>query len=103
MPTRAIAGIISPPTPSVARSSITAFVESEDETDCRRDAWKASKTYRYPKGGRKREAVPYSSTWSSALCSAVRTLSTQGHDGLRSRRGPAMAAGLTDHFWTIAN
>ena len=40
-------------------------------------------------------------TYMSDFCWPVRTLSVKRADGRWQQRTPAMAAGLTDHIWSI--
>ena len=86
----------------VSRAINTAFIERENGTDRHRNARKARKTYRFSKDWRYHEAVTYLSLDSYNFCWPVRTLTTADAEGRRVRRSPAMAAGLTDHAWSIA-
>ena len=86
----------------VSRSINTAFIERENGTDRRRNARKARETYRFSKGWRYHEAVTYLSLYSDNFCWPVRTLSNEDSGGRRCKRSPAMAAGLTDHVWSMA-
>lgn len=86
----------------VSRSINTAFIERENGTDRHRNARKARKTYRFSKDWRYHEAVTYLSLYSYNFCWPVRTLSIEDSDGHRGKRSPAMAAGLTDHLWSMA-
>jgi len=86
----------------VSRSINTAFIERENGTDRHRNARKARKTYRFSKDWRHHEAVTYLSLYSYNFCWPVRTLSVEHSDGHRCKRSPAMAAGLTDHVWSMA-
>ena len=76
-------------------------MERQNGTDRHRNARKARKTYRFSKDWRYHEAVTYLSLYSYNFCWPVRTL-RQGsrREGYRQRT-PAMAAGLTDHIWTL--
>jgi hypothetical protein len=47
------------------------------------------------------EAVTCFSLYSYNFCWAVRTLRERGPDGKWQPRTPAMAAGLTDHVWSL--
>jgi hypothetical protein len=85
----------------VSRAINTAFVERENATDRHRDARKARKTYRFSKDWRFHEAVTYLTLYVYNLCWQVRTLTVQDDHGRRVRRTPAMAAGLTDHTWSM--
>ncbi len=64
-------------------------------------ARKARKTYRFSKDWRFHEAVTYLTLYSYNFCWLVRTLTIKGEGGRRVRRSPAMAAGLTDHVWSM--
>jgi hypothetical protein len=86
----------------VSRSINTAFIERENGTDRHRNARKARKTYRFSKDWRYHEAVTYLSLYSYNFCWPVRTLRIEDGRGERRRRSPAMAAGLADHVWTMA-
>ncbi len=86
----------------VSRSINTAFIERENGTDRHRNARKARKTYRFSKDWRYHEAVTYLSLYCYNFCWPVRTLTIKDSEGERTRRSPAMAAGLTDHVWPMA-
>ena len=86
----------------VSRAINTAFVEREDGTDRHRNARKARKTYRFSKDWRYHEAVTYLSLYSDNFCWPVRTLALEDDEGRRVKRSPAMAAGLTDHVWSMS-
>jgi IS1 family transposase len=86
----------------VSRAINTAFVERENGTDRHRNARKARKTYRFSKDWRYHEAVTYLSLYSYNFCWPVRTLSAGDEHGRRIERSPAMAAGLTDHLWSMS-
>jgi len=85
----------------VSRAINTAFVERENGTDRHRNARKARKTYRFSKDWRYHEAVTYLSLYSYNFCWPVRTLALK-EEGRRVERCPAMAAGLTDHVWSMS-
>lgn len=85
----------------VSRAINTAFVERENATDRHRDARKARKTYRFSKDWRFHEAVTYLTLYVYNFCWQVRTLTIVDDHGRRVRRTPAMAAGLTDHTWSM--
>jgi hypothetical protein len=86
----------------VSRAINTAFVERQNGTDRHRNARKARKTYRFSKDWRYHEAVTYLSLYSCNFCWPVRTLALKDEAGRRVERSPAMAAGLTDHVWSLA-
>jgi hypothetical protein len=80
----------------------TVFVERHNGTDRNRNARKARKTYCFSKDWAVHEAVSYFTLYSYNFCWPVRTLREQGAAGTWQQRTPAMAAGLTDHRWTLA-
>ena len=86
----------------VSRAINMAFVERYNGTDCHRNARKARKTYRFSKDWRYHEAVTYLSLYSYNFCWPVRMLALKDDQGRRVERSPAMAAGLTDHVWSIS-
>ena len=86
----------------VSRALDTAFVERQDATDRHRNARKARKTYRFSKDWRFHEAVTYLTLYADNFCWPVRTLAVREDRGHRQPRSPAMAAGLADHVWTMA-
>ena len=86
----------------VSRAINTSFVERQNGTDRHRDARKARKTYRFSKDWRYHEAVTYLTLYAYNFCRPVRTLAVRHERGQRRPRSPAMAAGLADHVWTMA-
>ena len=86
----------------VSRAINTAFVERQNGTDRHRNARKARKTYRFSKDWRYHEAVTYLTMYSYNFCWPVRTLGSRTTRAAGSRRSPAMAAGLTDHVWSMS-
>ncbi len=86
----------------VSRAINTAFVERENGTDRHRNARKGRRTYRFSKDWRYHEAVTYLSLYSSNVCWPVRTLASKDDEGRRVERRPAMAAGLTNHVWSMS-
>ena len=85
-----------------SRSINTAFIERENGTDRHRNARKARKTYRFSKDWQNHEAVTYLSLYSYNFCWPVPTLAVVDGEGDRRKRSPAMAAGLTDHVWSMS-
>jgi IS1 family transposase len=84
----------------------TVHVERYNGTDRHRNARKGRKTYRFSKDWEVHEAVTRFVTFGGNFCKPVRTLRQklrrkQGRRKWRPRT-PAMAAGLTDHLWSIA-
>ena len=87
----------------VSRTINTAFVERQNGTDRHRNARKARKTYRfskdwrYPRGGHLLHDVQLQLLLAGADAGGQgRSRATGGP------RSPAMAAGLTDHVWSMA-
>ena len=79
----------------------TSFLERQHATDRGRNARKSRKTYRFSKDWEVHEAVTYLTMYSYNFCWRVRTLRVKDEDGRWRERTPAMAAGLTDHAWTL--
>ena len=105
--TRIVFGVINAVTAALATSSAssavnTSFVERQNGTDRHRNARKARKTYRFSKDRRYHEAVTYLSMFTYNFCWPVRTLRLKNEHGCWESRSPAMAAGLTDHLWSIS-
>jgi IS1 family transposase len=84
----------------VSRSVNTCFVERHNGTDRNRCSRKARKTYGFSKDWGVHRAASAFSYFSYNFCWPVRTLRVKA-DGRWQRRTPAMAAGLTDHIWTL--
>ena len=105
--TRVVFGTIAAVLPAlglsrVSRAINTAFVERENATDRHRNARKGRKTYRFSKDWRYHEAVTYFTMYSYNFCWPVRTLRQPTEEGRWERRTPALAAGLTDHVWSLS-
>ena len=79
----------------------TSFLERPHANDRGRNARKSRKTYRFSKDWEVHEAVTYLTMYSDNFCWCVRTLRVKDEDGRWRERTPAMAAGLTDHVWTL--
>ena len=79
----------------------TAFLERHNGTDRNRNGRKGRKTYCFSKDWDVHEAVTYFTMYSYNFCWPVRTLQVRGSDGRWHPRTPAMAAGLTDHVWSL--
>jgi len=86
----------------VSRAINTAFLERENGTARHRNARKARKSYRFSKDGQFHEAVTYFTMDSHNFCWVVRTLRTKDDQGHWQARSPALAAGLADHLWSMA-
>jgi IS1 family transposase len=85
----------------VSRAVNTSFVERQHGTDRGRNARKSRKTYRFSKDWRVHEAMTYFTLYRYNFCWVVRTLRQRDEDGRWRRRTPAMAAGLSDHIWSL--
>jgi IS1 family transposase len=79
----------------------TSFLERENATDRHHNARKVRKTYTFSKDWYVHEAMTYFTLYSYNFCWPVRTLRERDDEGRWRKRTPAMAAGLTDHVWTI--
>ncbi len=86
----------------VSRTINTSFIERQNATDRHHNARKSRKTYRFSKDWRFHEAATYFTMYSYNFCWPVRTLRELIGDGRWRRRTPAMAAGLTDHVWSLS-
>jgi IS1 family transposase len=80
----------------------TSYVERHNGTDRGRNARKARKTYRFSKEWTAHESVSAFVHYSYNFCWPVRTLRQKGAEGRWRQRTPAMAAGLTDRVWPLA-
>jgi IS1 family transposase len=87
---------------TVSNDVNTVFVERQNGTDRNRNARKVRKTYCFSKDWEVHAAVSYFTLFSYNFCWPVRTLRQQNADGKWQQRTPAMAAGLTDHVWSLA-
>ncbi len=86
---------------AVSRQVNTSFVERHNGTDRHRNSRKVRKTYRFSKDWDVHNAATSFSMYAYNFCWPVRSLHVKGPDGRRVERTPAMAAGLSDHIWTI--
>jgi hypothetical protein len=87
---------------AVSRVVNVSFLERQHLTDRHRNARKRRKTYCFSKSWEAHEAATYFTLYSYNFCWPVRTLRARSPDGSRRERTPAMAAGLTDHVWSLA-
>jgi hypothetical protein len=87
---------------AVSRAVNVSFLERQHLTDRHRSARKPRKTYCFSKDWEANEAATYFTLYSYNFCWPVRTLRARPQDGPWQRRTPAMAAGLTDHVWSLA-
>ena len=86
---------------AVLRRVTTVFVERSNGTDRHRNARKGRKTYRFSKDWGVHEAMTYFTLYSSNFCFPVRTLREEVGPKRYRQRTPALAAGLTDHVWSL--
>jgi IS1 family transposase len=91
-----------------SRTINTSFLERHNGTDRHRNARKARRTYRFSKQWLVHEAVGRFTYYTYNFCWCVRTLAQRiNQRGKRKnrtkwkQRTPAMAAGLTDHVWSL--
>lgn len=87
---------------AVSRAVNVSFVERHNGTDRHRNARKNRGTYRFSKDWRMHEAMTWFTMYSYNFCWPVRTLAQTDGAGIRHPRTPAMAAGLSDHVWTLS-
>ena len=85
----------------VSRRVNVSFLERYNATDRHKNARKVRKSYTFSKDWRIHESMTYFTIYSYNFCWAVRTLEDRGQRGRARERSPAMAAGLTDHVWTM--
>jgi hypothetical protein len=83
------------------RKVSTSYVERQNGTDRHRNARKGRKSYRFSKDYEVHEALTYFTIYSYNFCWPVRTLRKQVEKRRYETRTPAMAAGLTDHVWSL--
>jgi hypothetical protein len=86
---------------SVSRWINTSLLERQNATDRHRNARKVRKSYTFSKDWRVHESMTYFTMYSYNCCWPVQTLAERDERGRLRRRTPAMAAGLTDHVWTM--
>jgi hypothetical protein len=79
----------------------TVFVERSNGSDRHRNGRKVRKTYRFSKDWQVHEAMTYFTMYSANFCWGVRTLREEVAPQRYRQRTPAMAAGLTDHVWSL--
>jgi hypothetical protein len=87
---------------AVSATVNTVFVERHNATDRHRNARKGRKTYCFSKDWDVHEAVTYFTAYSYNFCWPVRTLRQKVGRKRYRQRTPAMAAGLTDHIWSLS-
>lgn len=86
---------------TVSRVVNTCLVERHNGTDRGRCSRKARKSYAFSKDWDTHRSATLFSYFSYNFCWPVRTLREQAGDGRWLPRAPAVAAGLTDHVWTL--
>jgi len=86
---------------TVSNKINTAFVERQNGTDRNRNGRKVRKTYCFSKDWDIHDAVTYFTMYTYNFCWPVRTLRRRAPDDQWLPRTPAMAAGLTDHVWSL--
>ena len=86
----------------VSRSINTSFLERQHLRDRHRNARKSRRTCRFSKDWRFHEAATYFTLYGYNFLWPVRTLREPTGDGHYLKRTPAMAAGLADHVWSMA-
>ena len=79
----------------------TVFIERSNGTDRLNNSRKVRKSYRFSKDWEVHEAMSYFTLYSSNYCNTVRTLRVEVAPKKYRQRTPAMAAGLTDHVWSL--
>jgi hypothetical protein len=86
---------------TVSTTINTSFVERNNGTDRHQNARKRRKTYAFSKDLAMHRASSYFIGYSYNFCWPVRTLRSRALGEPWQARTPAMAAGLSDHVWTI--
>jgi len=86
---------------SVSHTVNTSFIERFNGTDRHRNSRKNRKTYRFSKDWDHHNASTYFTSYAYNFCWPVRSLRQSQGNGRFQPRTPAMAAGLTDHVWTL--
>ncbi len=79
----------------------TVFVERHNGSDRNRNRRKVRKTCCFSKDWQVHEAMTYFTMYSYNFCWPVRTLRKKVGRKKYAPRTPALAAGLTDHVWSI--
>ena len=105
--TRVVFGTLAAVTLALVASAVstavnTCFVERHNGTDRNRCCRKVRKSYAFSKEWEVHRAATAFSYFSYNFCWPVETLRRKDADGRWQRRTPAMAAGLTDHVWSLA-
>ena len=85
-----------------SRKINTSFIERQNGTDRHRNARKIRKSLCFSKECAEHEAMTFFTMYNYNFCWPVRTLRICELQGGRFvQRTPAMAAGITDHVWTM--
>jgi hypothetical protein len=79
-----------------------SLLERQHLTDRHRNARKRRRTYCFSKSWEAHEAATFFTLYSYNFSWPVRTLRARSPDGPWQERTPAMAAGLADHVWSLA-
>jgi hypothetical protein len=104
--TRVVFGTLAAVLAAVAASLVskvvnTVFIERHNGSDRNRNRRTVRKTCCFSKDWQVHEAMTYFTMYSYNFCWPVRTLRVKVSKKKYQQRTPAMAAGLTDHIWTI--
>ena len=87
----------------VSKAVNTSFVERHNGTNQNRNARKVRKSCCFSKDRQVHESVTYFTMYSYNFCWPVRTLRVRESTAQPwQQRTTAMAAGLTDHVWSLA-
>jgi IS1 family transposase len=105
--TRVVLGTATAVAPAVTASAVgrvvnTSFVERHNGTDRNRCRRKVRKSYAFSKDWEPHRDATRFRCLSYNFCWPVRTLRVRGEHGRWQKRTPAMAAGLTDHVWSVS-
>jgi IS1 family transposase len=100
--TRLVMGLWAALTALLGGSKVnTSYIERQNATDRHRNAREGRKTYRFSKAFEAHEAMTHFTMYAYNYCWPVRTLRQEVGPGRYRGRTPAMAAGLTDHVWSL--
>lgn len=86
---------------SIHHTVNTSYIERFNGTDRHRNSRKARKTYRFSKDWDQHNASTYFTVYSANFCCPVYSLRQPTGEGTYRPQTPAMAAGLTDHIWSM--
>ena len=86
----------------VSRRVNACFIERHNATDRNRCSRKIRKTYQFSKDWEIHQATTMFSDFSYNFCWPVQALGIQDEEKRWQKRTPAMAAGLTDHVWSLS-